>query len=155
MFLGVQQVTQLRRVLIPSRRDCFPQECALSLQLLLPLSNNVQVACQQTAVHDPRSPPGDHYPPGGNGELLCMLWLLFTCVYCENVKSFFSHPEIFLNQLGAHLTFWIGLSRPAAGGSWTWTDGRHLGTTWVFNTWFEHIPYLWNCMTIITHMALT
>uniref|UniRef100_A0A3Q0R3N8 C-type lectin domain-containing protein n=1 Tax=Amphilophus citrinellus TaxID=61819 RepID=A0A3Q0R3N8_AMPCI len=38
---------------------------------------------------------------------------------------------VFLNQLGAHLKFWIGLSK-SSGGSWTWTDGRHTGTTWVF-----------------------
>ncbi|XP_030598202.1 C-type lectin domain family 10 member A-like [Archocentrus centrarchus] len=36
---------------------------------------------------------------------------------------------VFLNQLGAHLKFWIGLSK-SSGGSWTWTDGRHTGTTY-------------------------
>uniref|UniRef100_A0A3Q3R5G0 C-type lectin domain-containing protein n=1 Tax=Monopterus albus TaxID=43700 RepID=A0A3Q3R5G0_MONAL len=34
----------------------------------------------------------------------------------------------FLNQLGAHLKFWIGLSQTPSQSMWVWTDGTSLGT---------------------------
>nr|XP_020442643.1 CD209 antigen-like protein E [Monopterus albus] len=42
----------------------------------------------------------------------------------------------FLNQLGAHLKFWIGLSQTPSQSMWVWTDGTSLGTA----HWQNGIP---------------
>ncbi|XP_061579973.1 C-type lectin domain family 12 member B-like [Cololabis saira] len=44
---------------------------------------------------------------------------------------------LFLNSLGAHLKFWIGLKQAAGAQSWKWTDGRSPVATYWKTSWYN------------------
>lgn len=60
-----------------------------------------------------------------------MVRCVYMCVYaCEmTFELLFYLVQMFLNKLGNHVKFWIGLSKTSDGNLWKWTNGQWLGSS--------------------------